>query len=56
VLTNDQQRAVDPGPQRLPQLTRQPRARHRGTDNALDKGGDYFGVTAGRTGTGSPGR
>jgi hypothetical protein len=42
----------------LPHLARQPRARHWGTDSALDKGGNYFGVTAGRTGTGpgSPGR
>ncbi len=33
----------------LPRLVRQPRDRHWGTDNALEKGGDYFGAAAPRT-------
>jgi uncharacterized protein len=33
----------------LPRLVRQPSARHWGTDSRLAKGGDYFGVAAGRS-------
>ena len=33
----------------LPRLTRQPVTRHRDTDSRLPKGGDYFGVAAGRS-------
>jgi uncharacterized protein len=33
----------------LPRLVRQPLTRHWGTDSRLHKGGDYFGVAAGRS-------